>query len=39
MEKAFLGRRQAFQKPKNGFPWGINKRGNVVLMPIEARPC
>jgi len=32
MEKAFLGRRQAFQKPKNDFPWGINKRGNVLTV-------
>jgi hypothetical protein len=32
MEKAFSGEDKAFQKPKNDFPWGINKRGNVLTV-------
>jgi hypothetical protein len=36
MEKAFSGLQKPFNKPKNDFPWGINKRGrekNGGLMP------
>jgi hypothetical protein len=30
--KSFRGEDKAFQKPKNDFPWGINKRGNVLTV-------
>jgi len=30
-KKLFREEYKAFQKPKNDFPWGINKRGNVGL--------
>jgi len=37
MEKAFSGEDKAFQKPKNDFPWGINKRGNVLTIARDRR--
>jgi hypothetical protein len=32
MEKPFSGFEKLFNKPKNDFPWGINKRGNVLTI-------
>src|SRR5215471_3255143 len=31
MEKAFSGQYKVFHKPKNDFPWGINKCGKGVV--------